>query len=251
MAIVTLADGSTYDVKTLLGKGDSNAKLNKSDKAGAGYKTVGLSLAPADTSGYEVCASRSAGCTKACIFTSGHGAMGPVKAARIAKTRLLYSQRETFYNMLVEELASANRKAKREGMILACRLNVFSDLLWEKMFPELFSQFADVQFYDYTKHAKRMEAFAKGKLPSNYHLTFSRSETNDSQVRKLIKFPMVNVTVVFEGGLPDKYLGRRVIDGDQTDLRFLDEKGVIVGLKVKGQGKKDESGFVISLPMVG
>ena len=47
---------------------------------------------------------------------------------------------------------------------------------------------------------------------------------------------MDNVSVVYP-----------VIDGDASDLRFLDdtpEGGCIVGLKAKGAAKKDTSGFV-------
>ena len=54
----------------------------------------------------------------------------------------------------------------------------------------------------------------------------------------------VNVAMVFKD-VPDTYLGHKVINGDETDLRFLDEKGVIVGLTAKGDAKKDKSGFVI------
>jgi hypothetical protein len=45
--------------------------------------------------------------------------------------------------------------------------------------------------------------------------------------------------------LPQTYLGKQVVDGDATDLRFLDPRGVIVGLKAKGKGKQDTSGFVV------
>ena len=55
----------------------------------------------------------------------------------------------------------------------------------------------------------------------------------------------MNVAVVFRKELPATYLGRKVINGDETDLRFLDEKNVIVGLKAKGKAKKDTSGFVV------
>ena len=55
----------------------------------------------------------------------------------------------------------------------------------------------------------------------------------------------MNVAVVFRKELPATYLGRKVINGDETDLRFLDEKNVIVGLKAKGKAKKDMSGFVV------
>jgi hypothetical protein len=36
-----------------------------------------------------------------------------------------------------------------------------------------------------------------------------------------------------------------VINGDETDLRFLDGKQKVVGLVEKGRAKKDESGFVV------
>lgn len=250
---VKLPDGSTYEVTTLLGKGDSNAKLSKSDKADVGYMTVGLSLSPANESGYNVCTSASPGCIKACIFTSGHGQMDAVRKARIAKTIFFMENRNHFLGMLSKELNNANRTAKRKGLRLACRLNVFSDIQWEKIYPQLFTDFGDVQFYDYTKHYKRMLAhtiFLHGG--SNYHLTFSRSETNDEQAKSIAEAGG-NVTVVFADGLPETYYGRPVINGDETDLRFLDPYNVVVGLKAKGRGKKDTSGFIVrsvALPMV-
>lgn len=252
MATVEMADGSTYEVKTLLGKGDSNAKLNKSDKSGKGYLTVGLSLSPAKESGYEVCSSRSPGCTDACLFTSGHGAFEPVKLARIAKTRLFFQDRQTFMVMLVNELEKHNYRAKKQDKILACRLNVVSDLQWEKMYPLLFNTFNDVQFYDYTKHYARMIRTCpvpSRNWPSNYHLTFSRSETNDKEALEVLRSGG-NVTVVFHKVLPAEFQGYKVINGDETDLRFLDPINVVVGLKAKGRGRKDKSGFVVSLPMV-
>ncbi len=84
-------------------------------------------------------------------------------------------------------------------------------------------QFSDVQFYDYTKIVKTFDRV----LPANYHLTFSRSESNQAEVLKVLANGG-NVAVVFNN-LPETYLGYKVISGDETDLRFLDEKNVIVG----------------------
>jgi hypothetical protein len=54
------------------------------------------------------------------------------------------------------------------------------------------------------------------------------------------------VGVVFrDRNFPAQYLGVPVIDGDETDLRFLDPPGVVVGLSAKGTAKMDESGFVV------
>ena len=36
------------------------------------------------------------------------------------------------------------------------------------------------------------------------------------------------------------------INGDEHDLRLLDPKNVVVGLKAKGKAKTDTSGFVMN-----
>src|SRR5688572_2383100 len=196
---VKLPSSEYYTVKELLGKGDSNAKLNKSDNAGRGYATVGLSLAPAKESGYEMCKGRSKGCTAACIFTSGKGAMKMVQQARIAKTILLMEHRQTFIDRLICELIRAEKAANKENKQLACRLNVFSDFPWEAEIPSLFTLFPNVQFYDYTKIYGRAVNFSihSPSFPKNYHLTFSRSENNDNKVGQLLAY-RVNIAVVFD-----------------------------------------------------
>ena len=90
-----------------------------------------------------------------------------------------------------------------------------------------------------------MHKFLDGKMPENYHLTFSRSEeTSDDRMLRILN-KGGNVAVVFRGSLPKTYLGYPVIDGDKNDLRFKDPKGVVVGLVEKGLAKKDETGFVV------
>jgi hypothetical protein len=112
--------------------------------------------------------------------------------------------------------------------------------------------FPHIQFYDYTKVTKRALAHAQGKLPKNYHLTFSLSEDNDSNARAVLGAGG-NVAAVFHDlphavghgyHLVGGYLAERVTNGDDSDLRFLDLAGVIVGLKAKGKARKDTSGFV-------
>lgn len=247
--LVKMQDGSTYNVGKLLAKGDSNTKLRKSDKSGKGYLTAGLSLSPANESGYEVCASRSPGCTQACLFTAGYGVYESVKLARIAKTRYFFQEREAFLAQLKAELVKHAKRAQKKGLRLAVRLNVVSDIPWEAICPSLFSDFPDIQFYDYTKHAKRMVS----KLPVNYHLTFSRSEINDSVCKEVCEqSPQANIAVVFSSKvLPTTWNGISVVNGDETDLRFLDPPGSIIGLYAKGRGRKDTSGFVVSIPTIG
>ena len=124
------------------------------------------------------------------------------------------------------------------------RLNGTSDLGWEGMAKELFETFPDVQFYDYTKVLSRMLRFCQGKFPTNYHLTFSRSEANWDDCQIVLKNGG-NVAAVFYKDLPETYEGFSVVNGDLSDLRFLDNSNVIVGLSSKGKAKKDETGFVI------
>jgi hypothetical protein len=56
-----------------------------------------------------------------------------------------------------------------------------------------------------------------------------------------------NVAVVFRNKLPKQWEDRKVIDGDESDLRFKDPQGCVVGLVEKGDAKKDSSGFVVTL----
>lgn len=234
---VTMPDGTHYQVQTLLTHGNANHKMAKSSAAGRGYLTYGLSLAPSDTSGYNVCARASVGCRVACLFYAGHGTFPSVQRGRIAKTRLFFQNRPAFLATLHAELHRARRNAERRGQRLAVRLNVVSDLPWERIDPSIFTTFTDVQFYDYTKLEHRI-------VPSNYHLTFSRSEQNTVQAIREYRMGR-NIAVVFsDPQLPKTWNGIRVLNGDDTDLRFLDRRGVI-GLYAKGRGRADQSGFVV------
>jgi hypothetical protein len=216
----------------------TNTKLEKGNKLA--WQTRGLSLAPANLSGKQLCPHRSAGCELACLNTAGMGVFSNVQEARIKKSRLLIEERAHFLSMLEKELNLLNKKAAK-GAQVAVRLNVLSDLPWHNLID--MSKFQNIKFYDYTPNPKRMIEFLRGELPANYHLTFSRKENNQAQV-ELIASMGGNIAVVFDE-LPETYLGKPVVDGDATDLRFLDAQGVVVGLKAKGKGKKDESGFVI------
>ena len=104
--------------------------------------------------------------------------------------------------------------------------------------------YPDVQFYDYTKHFNRMEKYVRGEMPKNYHLTYSRSECNQKLVEIIAELGG-NIATVFRNELPKTWLGKEVINGDETDLRFLDGENKIVGLIEKGLAKKDETGFVL------
>ena len=220
-----------------------------------GYMTYILHLAPAKLSGYEVCAKRTVGCTDACLNLAGRGGMfkrgettNVIQQARIRKTQLFFQHRERFMELLVADITLAIKQAKRKGLIPVFRLNGTSDLAWEKYGIEskgglnIFQIFPEVQFYDYTKILGR-----KIKSYTNYHLTFSAADGNDADVYAAIQ-QGYNIATVFgikkSMDLPETYMGLPVFNGDESDLRFLDPKSVIVGLYAKGKAKKDVSGFV-------
>lgn len=223
-----------------------NPKLMKGEKKG--YLSFVLHLSPADVSGYETCPKRTAGCTAACLNTAGRGGMfkeggtNTIQEARKRKTRMFFENRVQFLAQLSVDIEKGIKQAEKKGMIPAFRLNGTSDIAWEKYEviggKNIFQLFPEVQFYDYTKMRNRKVAGLK-----NYHLTFSKADGNDMDVRLAASAGM-NVAVVFDK-LPETYIGRTVVDGDDTDLRFLDPKGVVIGLKAKGRARKDTSGFVV------
>ncbi len=231
-----------------------NTKTVKGEKYG--YQTFILHLAPANLSGYETCPKRTAGCTAACLNTAGRGGMfkpggtNTIQEARKRKTRMFFEQREEFMAQLVKDIESARKKAEKNNMIAVFRLNGTSDLSFEKYevvregktYKNIFQAFPFTQFYDYTKILGR-----KVNGESNYHLTFSAADGNDADVKKAIE-QGYNVATVFglkkTEPMPATYNGRPVFNGDDSDLRFLAPKGVIVGLYAKGRAKKDTTGFV-------
>jgi hypothetical protein len=218
----------------------ANPKIQKGTKLG--YLSFILHLAPATLSGKETCPKRTAGCTAACLNTAGRGGMfrkgentNMIQQARIRKTRMFFEQRDAFMAQLEKDIKLGIKQAAKLGLTPVFRLNGTSDLAWEKY--GIIEKFPQVQFYDYTKVLGRKVAH----LP-NYHLTFSAADGNDADVARAVAQGM-NVAAVFDA-LPETYMGRTVINADETDLRFLDPKGVIAGLKAKGRAKKDTSGFV-------
>ena len=219
----------------LLARGSTNPKMKKQADQ-LGILPFGLSLSPATASGAgNVCPLASPGCRAVCLNYAGRGQMSSIQRARIQKTRFWFSDRDGFLQLLTRDLEKVQRLAKKHGKLAAVRLNVFSDIPWER-FLDL-TRFPDIQFYDYSKVLARL-----GRTPVNYYLTFSRSETNEPQARQALTRGF-NVAVPFRDP-PASFLGHPVIDGDTHDYRFLDPRPVVVGLKPKGLARDDTTGFV-------
>jgi hypothetical protein len=221
-----------------------DAKTVKGEKFG--YLTGIQYLAPGDISGTELCANRTPGCSDGCLFTAGRGQMNVIRQGRIKRTMRYLTSPKVYRADLASDIAAVIRKASRDNLIPVIRLNGTSDLDFTSIMP----RFPDTQFYDYTKSPARMARYLTGKLPPNYHLTFSRSESNESDCLGVLARGG-NVAVVFSTKrgepLPATWHGYRVVDGDVSDLRFRDPKGVVVGLRAKGKARKDTTGFVVNV----
>ena len=232
-----------------------NPKVLKGIKQG--FNTYILHLAPAELSGYNTCPKATAGCKSACLNTAGRGGIfkkgtdtNVIQQARIRKTKMFFESRAAFMELLVNDIEKAIKQSAKLNLVPVFRLNGTSDISFEKygvarngvIYKNVFEAFADIQFYDYTKVLGR-----KVNGIDNYSLTFSAADGNDNDVSKAVA-QGYNIAVVFgvkkTEPLPAQYLGLPVYNGDESDLRFTDPKGVIVGLYAKGKARKDESGFV-------
>jgi len=209
----------------------ANAKLAKESDRTAPFSIYSLFLAPADSSGHEMCLWRSQDCTNICLNCSGKGALFSVQQARIRKTQRLVETPHDFFWSLLCEMDKAD---KRDGWgIPVMRLNGTSDLPWDFIAPQLFTHFKNWRFYDYTKSYRR----ALTQESAAWDITLSYSGHNWDDCARVIQLGAARVAMVFDvprgKPLPATYKGYRVIDGDKDDLRFLDPRGVIVGLRYK------------------
>jgi hypothetical protein len=229
-------------IKNLLSKGSTNSKTVKND-----LETFILYLAPANTvEGFNLCPFASKGCTSSCLYSAGRGRFSNVQLSRINKTKFWGYDRSSFYIQLANEILNIHDKAIKKGIKIAIRLNGTSDidhldLLRRYSGIDFLETFYDnLLFYDYTKNFNHIRKY----IGSTYKLTFSRSETNENDAYLTLKNGG-NVAIVFQDQLPKFWHGYKVINGDDTDLRYFDPVNVVVGLKAKGDAKKDVSGFVV------
>jgi len=248
-----MKNASVEELKTSYIAGSSSHKIEVSNAfMGGKYISTILYLLQGNLSGAEVCANRTESCSAVCLGTnSGHAAMvkhgektNMVQVARLKKTILFRKYRKVFMARLEKELTALVAKAHKKGVTPCFRFNGTSDLPVENL--GLLEKFPQIMFYDYTKSLTRMEKFLAGKMPSNYHLTFSYTPETEEEALSVLNLGG-NVAVGFDekskkGKLPSfvgkRFLGFPVINGDEHDLRFADPQGgFIVGLTKKGRAK--------------
>ena len=252
--------GSSYkiDLSNALNAADLALLANKEP-----YLTMVSYLPPADSSGkWDFCVWKTPGCMAVClVIASGrmnHGAetlasrdfdmnKTVVTQAMMKRAELFMADRPAFIYQMIVEIQSHLNTARRKGIKAAVRPNGTTDIPWESVAPVIFTIFAEIQFYDYTKAPLKVRRNA----PANYHLTFSRAETLENQ-RTAAEWIAAghNAAVVFSSdkySLPETFEGMPVLNGDLHDMRFKDLPGHWVGLSAKGAAKKDTSGFVVQI----
>jgi hypothetical protein len=233
----------------------ADAKTIKGQKLG--FLTGILYFAPSEISGFQVCPSaKLAQCEKACLYTAGRGAFNSIQAARIAKTKRFFNDRDNFMLDLIYSINALIKKAEKLNLTPLVRLNGTSDIAFENIYFDyefannkvrsvnIFQLFNDVQFYDYTKIPTRKN------IPANYDLTFSYSGVNTfaPMIKKAaLNDKLARIAVVFDKieNIPSRFLDREVLLGDNSDVRHMDAHNSIVALYAKGKAKNDYSGFIV------
>ena len=224
----------------LLTLAESNPKFAKSLRRG--YYTAGLMLAPHRTSGINVCPDSTPECRKHCLAFAGRGKM--FRSVRVQRTRWWHEDPESFLRALDDELETLIRKARQMGMKPACRLNVLSDIPWEEE-TNVFDNFPEIQFYDYTKSVKRACRSMDGGYPwpGNYHLTLSHSEINSDDCRMFLKNGGTVAWIIEDLDTWLESCRFPLVDGEEHDLTFLHPSGTIIALSPKGSLVKASSPF--------
>jgi hypothetical protein len=232
-----------------------------------GIKNVKLPPGPRTT----LCASATAQCKASCLVFSGQNLNDRYNTIKkLSLTMGLFHEPLAFARMLYAAIEKWQRECSCDSSVPFLRLNVYSDIPWELLLPDMFARFRDVRFYDYTKVAGRMPRRAGAYPIDNYDLTFSYSGTKanleaiDYEVRQNRRRVAVTFATLGKSrriasgekiptqppspgtkesahrwpyvpkiGLPSEFMGLTVIDGDQSDFRPYDPGACVVGLRWK------------------
>ena len=235
----TIAKAKKLTGLSYVGGVSKSAKIMHSQKYSHQY-TYAVYLAPAKLSGYNVCSHSTPECRMGCLNTSGRAGIEiftgttMISGCRIKKTKLFFEHTAFYMQWLIAEIKLSQKKAIKDGFFFSVRLNATSDINWQNVYYEgknIFQIFPEVSFYDYTKNPMKFE-----NKPLNYHLTFSYTGRNWNACEDLLS-KGYNIAMVFKAkkeiDLPLQYKGYKVTNGDLTDYRIDDAKGIIVGLKWK------------------
>lgn len=222
---------NTLDLDTVKKEFLGCGLLSKNSKLSKAIATFGLEMVPANLSSLGTNCINFLTCVGSCLFLSGidevlkgrSGELSNTLKKRVRRNFLFYKDRKFFMILLRANIEALKVNHSLLGETLAIRLNTLTDI----DFSEFIASIPKVQFYDYTKVYNR-------KQSENYHLTYSfNGDSNQWALMDKLLRKGNNVAVVFHGDLPDYYKGFSVINGDLSDDRTLDDRGVVVGLRIK------------------
>ena len=259
----------------------TNTKTRKS--TGVGMSTMLLHLSPSTESGFNTCGhatgvkrgviTAGVGCAGNCLVNAGQMILDTSKVSRILKTALYVHFERMFLWLLDDQLTRHSRSVARLNMrearhgtsyITGVRLNGTSDIQWVRDHRWLIEKHADIVFYDYTKYPYRLSSAqcVDANNIRNYHTTYSLPSTRPTHMRRAQDWMKrgYNVAIVLRTRAQveellarGEFMGRFVIDGDESDARPLDKHERIGGwvlLYAKGHeacGINREDDFFLDL----
>lgn len=217
---------------------------------------------PSAQGAFDHCVGASTYCRSCCLSGTGHGSSPHNMIKKVVLSTLLIQHPVEFFLMLHEAIRRHAVSAKKAGKEPMVRLNVFSDLPWEKIVPWLLDPESydgtRVQFYDYTKLVGRGPQASKY---GTYDITFSFAGDNQDLTWEELRRG-TRVAAVFAGKHMPKIGGKllwldprasrntgehlKVVDGLKDDARPRDPEGSLVALKYKTPvGKHYPEAFIL------
>ena len=209
---------------------------------------------------FTTCPDSSPGCRAACcVASSAQAQLDSVRAARVRKTVFLQTHRQQFIRLLKSEIQQAADLAAYYGFRIRFRLNVDSSIPWHsEEYGSIPQTFPDLEFYDYhpLRALNSRRHWRLSDLPQNLRICWSRKETDSWHHVESAISDLQSVAVVFHDDRPGRAgrgaygqqlprfvelpsLGRwPVIDGDTSDDRTTDPRGLIVGLRLKSRSEE-------------
>ena len=224
-------------------------KFRKTGKTGD-FVQAGLTLSPADECGTNFCPGSSPGCRSQCLITTYRLQTETARTARVRRSHLLIDDPGAFCMFFSRDLARARARARAAGLVLVIRPNATSDVDAPRLFGSLMADHPEDRWIDYTAVANRYARFLAGRFPANYHMTYSRKETNHRTARVFVRAGGTATVVVRSRATMARLLasgfdGLPCVAGDDHDRRWEDPRGHWVLLLAKGAAKGDTTGFVV------
>jgi hypothetical protein len=197
------------------------------------------------------------GCIASCLAHSGQNpASDEALRSKLALTAALYADPAAFCKLLLETLRRYfSNGPKDDKRSLFVRLNVFSDVPWEQLFPDLldphmalalrefdtssrrFASWRDRRvigrgsFYDYTKVPRRMEGYVDRHLLRRYP-----DATRDDLLVEANAFYWLTFSYSGTG------------DNQREAIEHLNKGGTVAVVFVREQGAWEDGGFVSDGP---